>query len=134
MPREHINAVSPPFYPIVGWGIGTDVQVATGVDGGRSIFWQLMEGQLGPLGHKLIEVFDGWTKDIEERKKTQTSEATDEDAYYAAERLAAATLNALDATTIMTYDSLWATLDRSGVNEMIRVLRRARDQAFGKDE
>ena len=29
---------------------------------------------------------------------------------------------------------LWATLDRDGINTLIRVLRRARDQAFGRDE
>lgn len=29
---------------------------------------------------------------------------------------------------------LFCTLDRYRVNELIRVLRRARDQAFGKDE
>lgn len=29
---------------------------------------------------------------------------------------------------------LWTTLDRDGINRLIRVLRRARDQAFGRDE
>lgn len=29
---------------------------------------------------------------------------------------------------------LYATLDREGINQLIRVLRRARDQAFGRDE
>lgn len=29
---------------------------------------------------------------------------------------------------------LYATLDRDGINSIIRVLRKARDQAFGRDE
>lgn len=29
---------------------------------------------------------------------------------------------------------LYASLDRAAVNDLIRVLRRARDQAFGRDE
>jgi hypothetical protein len=28
----------------------------------------------------------------------------------------------------------WVTLDRRGTNDLIRALRRARDQAFGRDE
>lgn len=28
----------------------------------------------------------------------------------------------------------YATLDRNGINQLIRALRKARDQAFGKDE
>jgi hypothetical protein len=32
------------------------------------------------------------------------------------------------------FTGLWGTLDRAGCNRLIRVLRQARDQAFGKDE
>lgn len=32
------------------------------------------------------------------------------------------------------YDGLWLTLDRRGINDLIRHLRRARDAAFGRDE
>lgn len=32
------------------------------------------------------------------------------------------------------FDSLWASLDRSGVNRLIKALRKARDDAFGRDE
>lgn len=32
------------------------------------------------------------------------------------------------------YDDLWVTLDRQGCNDLIRKLRKARDQAFGRDE
>jgi hypothetical protein len=32
------------------------------------------------------------------------------------------------------YTSVWATLDRSGCNRLIKTVRRARDAAFGRDE
>jgi len=32
------------------------------------------------------------------------------------------------------WDSLWASLDRQGLNRLIREARRLRDRAYGKDE
>lgn len=41
----------------------------------------------------------------------------------------------LDAVTgSTTSDGLWTWLDRAGVNRLIRLLRKARDNAFGRDE
>ncbi len=37
-------------------------------------------------------------------------------------------------TGIAEFKGVWGTLDRAGCNRLIRVLRRARDQAFGGDE
>jgi hypothetical protein len=34
----------------------------------------------------------------------------------------------------MPFTGLWGTLDRDGCNRLIRVLRRARDQTFGRDK
>ncbi len=31
------------------------------------------------------------------------------------------------------YDGMWVTLDRRGINEFIRKLRKARDDAYGQD-
>lgn len=36
--------------------------------------------------------------------------------------------------TIPFTDGLYTNLDRRGINDLIRYLRRARDQAFGRDE
>lgn len=33
-----------------------------------------------------------------------------------------------------TYNGLWVTMTRQGINDLIRHLRRARDAAFGRDE
>ena len=32
------------------------------------------------------------------------------------------------------FESLWGTFDRAGINRLIRSLRGARDQAYGRDE
>jgi hypothetical protein len=37
-------------------------------------------------------------------------------------------------TEMAEFTGLWGTFDRVGVNRLIRALRRARDQAYGKDE
>lgn len=33
-----------------------------------------------------------------------------------------------------SFNSLWSTLSRSQINRLIRVLRKARDDSYGKDE
>ncbi len=54
--------------------------------------------------------------------------------------LAEAVLNILDTVAGghradgSSYAGLWSDLDREGVNRLVRVLRRARDAAFGRDE
>lgn len=40
----------------------------------------------------------------------------------------------IDAEEAAQFIGVWGTLDREGCNRMIRALRRARDQAFGRDE
>lgn len=37
-------------------------------------------------------------------------------------------------TVAPTYDGLWVTMTRQGINDLIRHLRRARDAAFGADQ
>ena len=37
-------------------------------------------------------------------------------------------------TSVVGESGLWSSLNRQGCNDLIRVLRRARDQAFGRDE
>ncbi len=41
---------------------------------------------------------------------------------------------AQDAADPAMFTSLWGNLDRAGCNRMIKLLRRARDEAFGRDE
>lgn len=35
---------------------------------------------------------------------------------------------------LLAQEGFWVDLDRAGINNLIRNLRRARDQAFGRDE
>ncbi len=39
-----------------------------------------------------------------------------------------------DIVKLPGFNSLWATLDREQINRMIRLLRKARDDAYGRDE
>lgn len=39
-----------------------------------------------------------------------------------------------EETLLKVWNGYWVQLDRRAVNELIRKLRRARDQAFGRDE
>jgi hypothetical protein len=32
------------------------------------------------------------------------------------------------------FTGLWSTLDRAGINRLIKMLRKARDEAYGRDE
>ncbi len=36
--------------------------------------------------------------------------------------------------TLPHFNSLWGTLDRAQINRLIRLLRKARDDAYGRDE
>ncbi len=40
----------------------------------------------------------------------------------------------MDAEQIPFTNGMYVNLDRRGINELIRTLRRARDQAYGRDE
>lgn len=39
-----------------------------------------------------------------------------------------------DVSSQEWWEGQWVDLDRQTINDLIRVLRRARDQAFGRDE
>jgi hypothetical protein len=45
-----------------------------------------------------------------------------------------AIVDAINEVTHGGYLGLWSDLDRHGINQLIKVLRRARDSAYGKDE
>lgn len=47
---------------------------------------------------------------------------------------AARTVDEMEAPVPRFTDGMYVDLDRRGINDLIRVLRRARDQAFGRDE
>lgn len=119
MPRELIQAAQEPFHPKVGWAADRDVQIGIEVEGQRSIFWTLFEHE------------DRERLGREVRRIQNMESSTDEE-------IGCVLLNVLDVaatgpSVTGSYAGLWATLDRQGCNRLIRVLRRARDSAFGAD-
>lgn len=115
MPKEMIRLTEGPNDVHVGWN-RDDSQVQIGVEGneGFSLFWKLC----GP-----------YTEDIgSEVRKTMAEEQPETDTV-----LGESILNMLD-TVVFPYSGIWASLNRSQINQLIKILRRARDSAFGKDE
>lgn len=120
MPKEAVHTDGP-FHAIVGWAADRDVQVGVEGDEGRSVNWLLYGPQhpnddvLERLGRELLDVVactDARCKPVD---------------------LGAAALNILDTLVGPPVCGVHATLDRGGCNRLIRVLRRARDAAYGAD-
>lgn len=123
MPRETIHTSRQPgdnsFDVKVGWIRDFDVQIGISEADDRSMWWVFTEGRKDIIGAKLIEIVS----------KRIICEDINEEYVKVAEDA----LNMFDVEC-GTFDSLWATMSRQEVNQLIRVLRRARDSAFGKDE
>jgi hypothetical protein len=116
MPRELIKSQVGPYHPKVGWSADQDVQLGIEVEGQRSIFWTLFSGD------------DMRTRLGQQIAALNLVEYDDDLA------LGQAVLNTLDTVSHGGYLGLWSDLDRHGINQLIKVLRRARDSAYGKDE
>jgi hypothetical protein len=108
----------------VGWGVGLDVQVGVEGDDGRSLFWLLLGSHAELLGAEVRRV-------VAEANETDSDGKVVPLGDFA---IGQNVLNVLDVVSHGGYAGLWADLDRRGCNELIRVLRRARDSAFGRDE
>lgn len=131
MPKEIVPPSTPNecFQAVVGWEREHDVRLGIQHVGSRSLFWQCAVGdpqssdevavRLAALGEDLSKALN----------IDHTSMPSRED--YAL--LASTVLNSLDVAA-GAPDSIWAALNRKGINDLIRALRRARDQAYGRDE
>lgn len=128
MPREKITATSEPFHVKVGWSpVGHDVQVGVEAD------------PLFPPGSPLPSpsLFQALLCDEETTRRLGVAARSLPDFTHPDEAgdksLGRAILGLLDDVT-GGYRGVWSHLDRQGCNNLIRVLRRARDAAFGRDE
>lgn len=136
MPRETIEAFGVDDRPpsvTVSWGKDTYVQVATITYESIPFWWQVLangrdendtEERLAVLGDILRSVVNfnaGYDTPSPGRVESPASE------------VGRAFLNALD-TTYGPLDGMFVSLNRTKINDLIRVLRRARDSAFGRDE
>ncbi len=115
MPRETIrlNDRDNGFDVKVGWSKDTFMQVGIEDKESRSLFWILLENSAEYIGQQI--------------KELQIDNKTDEE-------LGHNILNILDCATHGPVSSLWTSPSRHEVNDLIRLLRRARDSAFGRDE
>lgn len=122
MPRESVTPEVGPFEVRVGWAPHHDVQVGVAHTEDRSIFWQLLgvdDASLVALGEAVQSL------------AADRGPGADE-SHYATGR---AVLDLLDVKCHgRTYTGLWSTLGRHDCNRLIRLLRKARDAAYGKDE
>lgn len=152
MPKEVIHT-DDDFVASVGWS-GRDnagtLQLGVGLVDGRSLFWQLASIPNGPtsdvvddalwqLGDRIARTFPG----LDAQLCAGYNDVSPEKRRAARIEWASAMLNLLDTAgdtpadsprESSGYSAVWATLDRDAVNRLIRVLRRARDQAYGRDE
>lgn len=118
------------YHAKVGWTAEREVQIGVEANGGRSLFWMLTscgdcedpdvaEARAGRLG--------GYLRTAITENGRPAEELSDAG-------LARTVLNALDRSTNGPFAGVWVDLDRAGCNKLIRSLRKARDQAYGRDE
>jgi hypothetical protein len=128
MPKETIHTRDGSFDPQVGWSRDKYVQVGMETQNSAPLVSQLYESEGGLLrlargcresdiGELLAELADAPTSDVEHKVLT-----------HLGRQLLGVFLD------VGTFSGIWADLTREEINHFIRVLRRARDQAYGRDE
>ena len=137
MPKEKIDSIDGSGFTVqVGWS-GHSLQVATEVGGQTSIVRQLYGDpeKLERIGSRAVEA--GWqphTWPPGERPAGSTEQDRLRETGRRVLDVLEGPVSELTSYREDEYQGLWATLDRTGVNRLIRMLRKARDTAFGKDE
>lgn len=84
-----------------------------------------------------FDVTVAWNRDSTVQVATIASDATERLRNWTEEPQAGTSVDVAETkpgTSFNLFNGWHVDLDRSQVNELIRVLRRARDQAFGRDE
>lgn len=117
MPKEVIYTQSTPYMPVVVWDRGQDMRIGLIVSDST-----LVEALFGSQAEQIGAACRDLPFPIVSRDDTNITD----------ERLGAAIVGAIAG--VSPFESLWADLDRSECNSLVRVLRRARNQVFGVDE
>lgn len=117
MPRETIHDQAGCYDVKVGWRTDVDLQVGIETVGGYSLLTALYgdASTLTKLGERTLPRLDPA-------------------AANPTAKLGRDLLNAVEAAGSASFTGVWLTLDRPGINRLIRTLRRARDAAYGRDE
>lgn len=122
MPKETISDPNGSYDVKVGWSSGQGVQLGVADPLGGSLFWTMLGSE------------DAQSNLVKHVESNLAALADEHPNGAPTLNKAAAILNAMDQTTIIVFDSLWSDLNRDRCNRLIRLLRKARDAAFGKDE
>lgn len=124
MPKESVTPLDPegPYTVKVGWNHGVQVGVAS--DSYRSLVWLLMAPEGPSQDDRCMRIGQA----VEEALRVGHAQ----NEVFSLEAQGRAVLNALD--TVQVFSGVWADLDRRGCNQLIKLIRKARDAAFGRDE
>lgn len=82
-------------------------------------------------GADQFHVIVGWQRDCDVQVGIQTSDGRPIGEHLT---VTEADDNGVTISRPAGFDSLWGSLNRAALNELIRVLRKARDAAYGRDE
>lgn len=139
MPRETIrmNSEDNTFDIKVGWTKDMSMQIGLEEAQGRSLAWVLFGGSAERLGEEVQKAIAAGTNPEDKftvKNMSGNLVINEINVPLTNEETGWAILNILDVTTRGPVSGIWATPSRHEVNELIRVLRRARDSAFGRDE
>lgn len=126
MPREKIRSSHSGGYDAkIGWGAGGTVQLGVETENDETLYWNLFAGDESRrrLGSAMREALFtcGAIRSNEPGSLGMSDQAVGE-----------MVLRSLD--DVGSYRGVWSTLDRDACNQLIRLLRKARDFTFGKDE
>lgn len=128
MPRETIHMSNQPgelcFDVKVGWTRDMYMQIGLEDSEERSLFWILTGNDI-----KRTAIGEAIRKIVIPEKDSPLYNKPD----LTDKEICEAVLNLLD-TVCYPNSSIWATPSRQKANELIRLLRKARDSAFGRDE
>lgn len=139
MPKEMIHSRTPGqagYQVEVGWQRDFSMQVGVVNDDGRSLFWTLTEcasyemskeeqaRRLAELGSMIQAALAAPMDEPGEGMPPQ---------FAGMSRIGALVLDTLDAFA-GSHRGVFADLDRAQANALVRLLRKARDAAYGRDE
>jgi hypothetical protein len=134
MPKETITDTAGSYDVRVGWRPDDHVQVGVETAAGYSLLTMLYsdEDTLARVGRAAAD--HGWPQADDTDCDSDTERAEMVRIGREVLNLVEAADPAPDPNSTHGYTGVWSTLDRGGCNRLIRVLRRARDSAFGRDE
>lgn len=123
MPRETVTHQGGTFEVQVGWSPDQDVQIGVSSQGGTPLVREFMAPD--PLGLAIRQLLESFGMNTHGTRVTGMFDMNNQ-------ALGEAFLAMLEERC--HYSSLWSDLNRYEINRLIKLLRKARDSAYGRDE